>query len=762
MIYINGKKILSNANDNKIRIKKIETNKIFKNIQELKNSNLSKGDIVETLGYYSENDNGGALYEIVSYEEWWNSLPEDAKTVSYVADWWGYKFTKTPVDEFGNHTLNNGLVAKLIRKNGVTKVEQWGCVGDGVSNNTTPLIHLFGQTKTGIILFGKNKKYVLNFEKYNRAYYDDDIFNSFDNVNVNRELCGTNEYTCSVGAYMGTYENYRKPTLSNIENVVLDGNGSEIFIPDNSYAKGTSDFGIFELLHKIDGLEIKNFIFNGNGLNQKQYIDDAGISKDIRTTNHTLFYAFGNCNLDYSNPEFSFYPQLTSLGIDISYYDSLNPVFNNVNIHHNIFKNSGTSVQTGDQGGDFILIINPLESKNVYIEDNEFYDWGRWVFSVDLGGDGERLYNYKFNRNKCYLTENNYFINESGENRIRGLGWIDFEARKCWTGLEICDNEVIGLPCFAFNGNGKVSTDIVIKNNKLIRSNLYYYSAYQYGFLFYSVKTNGLLVEDNIIYTGANSAFGESLENATFRRNTFDCRVDLSRLYGDIIFDGNRTYNGNTGEDDTLDCIAYYSILGMPEYATEPHKLNFQFINNRGYLNGRFYELDDLDLYNFTNLIIENNISNRMEVRGFGIEYLFDSSQILQGSLSNWCVKGAKLSNPLNLGEDDISWIKKGGFIVNEGDTIAINNKGDKLVCTKSGYLVSNGDWDGNPDNPFVAGGTSYRAENYFYTNENLYVTLNDGTLGTETPTHTSGIETSGNVQLAFICNIAQYQVINV
>ena len=41
--------------------------------------------------------------------------------------------------------------------------------------------------------------------------------------------------------------------------------------------------------------------------------------------------------------------------------------------------------------------------------------------------------------------------------KYRGLGWIDFEARKCWTNLEVNNNEVSGLVGFAINGNGKTT-----------------------------------------------------------------------------------------------------------------------------------------------------------------------------------------------------------------------------------------------------------------------------------------------------------------
>ena len=78
--------------------------------------------------------------------------------------------------------------------------------------------------------------------------------------------------------------------------------------------------------------------------------------------------------------------------------------------------------KAGDSGGDFILVINPTIMDNVNIHHNRFEAWGRWVFAVDLGGNGECMTNVKFNENiciganACKYSEENYSIikNEEG------------------------------------------------------------------------------------------------------------------------------------------------------------------------------------------------------------------------------------------------------------------------------------------------------------------------------------------------------------
>ena len=79
-------------------------------------TNLSSGDQARTVSYYNDSADdteGGALYRIMTLAE----------------------FGGTP-DEFGDHTLANGLVAKLMFVSFVT-VKQYGARGDGAQDDTT-------------------------------------------------------------------------------------------------------------------------------------------------------------------------------------------------------------------------------------------------------------------------------------------------------------------------------------------------------------------------------------------------------------------------------------------------------------------------------------------------------------------------------------------------------------------------------------------------------------------------------------------------
>ena len=143
-------------------------NNEYVNVDEMKRAELKIGDIVKTKGYYSKNDNGAATYEIMSYEQWYEELPDDLKAVAYSTDQLGNPvWSKTMVDGYGNHTLNNGLVAKIVNDDVITP-EQWGCIGDAITDNTEQLIHLFAFSKNGYIRFRKNATYLMKSRAENR------------------------------------------------------------------------------------------------------------------------------------------------------------------------------------------------------------------------------------------------------------------------------------------------------------------------------------------------------------------------------------------------------------------------------------------------------------------------------------------------------------------------------------------------------------------------------------------------------------------
>lgn len=710
---------------------------ILKNTNEMIEANLKIGDRVKTKGYYDENDNGAATYEIMSYEQWYEELPEDLKAVAYLTDELGNPvWSKTMVDGYGNHTLNNGLVAKIVNDDVITP-EQWGCIGDAITDNTEQLIHLFAFTKNGYIRFRKNATYLMKSRAENR--------NGKSNNEYIWLMCGA----VTGGASQG------KPVMANINGVILDGNNCTIKINDNDFSQNTNDFGMFQFSGVIKNLEIKNFNFDGNGF--------SVLSENTRATNHTLVYLPSNMNaVQLNNGTGEIEPNITNKDKESE--------FSNVNIHDNYFKNSGTAIDTQDGGGDFILLINPKISHDVYIENNTFENWGRWVFSVDLGGEGECFENYKFNSNTCIQNDDNRLSN----GKYRGLGWIDFESKKCWSNLEIKNNYVEGLNCFAINGAGKVSENITISDNIIKRIDRDYKSAYPYMFEFYGVEMKNLNFENNNIEASGSYNFGYTLNNINIKNNTISSPIQLKGLYGDIIVDGNVK----------ADKGALIQILGLsiPTYINESEKLKckFSFINNEGGVEGArgqaamFFNPDFPGKYSYIDIIIEGNKSKLFNIVAWDAEnFQFDPSQVedevafaVRGSKFTDCTFTKEVNNPV-----------VGGGIYDKGDIITntlnkcsrleeayfyqkLNFKDKNILkCSKSGYLPTGGEF-------LLCAGDKVFRENmkvnkydHIYNKGKLYIACNSGQFGKEI-NDSLNYAISGDVKLLYITKLAEVEVV--
>ena len=712
-------------------------NNEYVNVDEMKRAELKIGDIVKTKGYYSKNDNGAATYEIMSYEQWYEELPDDLKAVAYSTDQLGNPvWSKTMVDGYGNHTLNNGLVAKIVNDDVITP-EQWGCIGDGITDNTEQLIHLFAFTKSGYIKFKKNATYLMESRAENR--------NGKSNNEYIWLMCGA----VTGGASQG------KPVMANINGVILDGNNCTIKINDNDFSQNTNDFGMFQFSGVIKNLEIKNFNFDGNGFSL--------LSKNTRTTNHTLVYLPSNMNaVQLNNGTGEIEPNIPNKDKESE--------FSNVNIHDNYFKNSGTAIDTQDGGGDFILLINPKISHDVYIENNTFENWGRWVFSVDLGGEGECFENYKFNSNTCIQNDDNRLSN----GKYRGLGWIDFESKKCWSNLEIKNNYVEGLNCFAINGAGKVSENITISDNIIKRIDRDYKSAYPYMFEFYGVEMKNLNFENNNIEASGSYNFGYTLNNINIKNNTISSPIQLKGLYGDIIVDGN--VKSDKG--------ALIQIVGLsiPTYINDSEKLKckFSFINNEGGIEGArgqaamFFNPDFPGKYSYIDIIIEGNKSKLFNIVAWDAEnFQFDPSQVedevafaVRGAKFTDCTFTKEVNNPV-----------VGGGIYDKGDIITntlnkcsrlegayfyqkLNFKDNNILkCSKSGYLPTGGEFLLCDGDKVFRENMKVNKYDHIYNKGKLYIACNSGQFGKEI-NDSLNYAISGDVKLLYITKLAEVEVV--
>ena len=772
-------------------------------VEELKTIEAKTGDTIITKGYYEIGDNGEAIYDIVTYEEYATLLPKDIQLVKNTKG----SLVPTPVDEFGNHTLNNGLVAKL-RLIGETTPEQWGAKGDGVSNDCQAFVHMFGQIKTGRIIFKENATYLLGL------IYEDDTITSFKDNPYKAYMCG--------GLLGGQF--YSKPIMANINDVEFVGNNALITIPDNVFGNG--GMGILNFAGKIRGLHIHDLRFNGKG---------GTLRSPNKNSNHTIFYA----------P--STYMSNSTLLKDIHpLYDSKTDSFSSgyfldVEINNCEFFDAGAMYKrAGDYGGDFILIINPTIMDNLNVHHNKFEAWGRWVLAVDLGGYGECMTNVKFNDNICIganarkWDEENYgaLSNEDGSYkyiidrnkapkwlqdydkkfntnviddtwRWRGLGWIDFEAKKCWRNLECQRNVVVGSTGWAINGNSRVSENVLIKDNIWLHQG----GGYPYELEFYSGFAKNWTFDNNVLCGGLK--VGLTSENITIKNNRGSGTFRMFGLQGDIIFENNK-HHPNDG-------VYYHKLLSLegnrrPDYLPEdvPQKAKITFIGNDLGLGGNLNynqpyidfdihdnSFDNLDIANFYQKDLGYNdyskwVNGGVAYNGFHLTGNNQTKKLCP--FGTYCREGETIIESIKevgitvlqttyhntdiLTPEQIKAIRwnNNNYQTLVGCTInGVKYNDFKMICTeegiipqasKYGFRFVMSDW-----RDFITTGNPLQNNAYIYYNRNLYlctgttegVNTDQGRVDVNNPpTHTKGTEVCGTVYLKWIGKLGMAKLVGI
>ena len=699
-------------------------------VLDMKKINYKIGDIVTTKGYYAAGDGGEAKYIIQDYNYYLNTwLPFDCRKI-------GNEYNKlgtdrvlyaSPVDEYGNHTLNNGLVACLFDKEDI-KPEQYGAKAENNYNNLYHFQHMFAHMKHGKITFKSNATYYLG------------------EPTSNNYPTGMKHHQVPYGVYMGGRGcNCIYPTMSNIDGVELIGNNTTLKIMDNRWnsKRYGNDFALLNLFRVIRNLTIYGIKFHNNGLT----MDDSH-----SVENHGISWKQGNLT---SNNGSNSLPTVE---------DGTMQEISNVEIYNCEFIEGGTRKNIQDVGGDGILIINPMEnSHDINIHNNKFINWGRWCFAIDLGGNGECIENVKFNNNYCFQDASK---NTSLYGGCRGLGWIDFEARKCFKNLEVCDNYVDGWHGFAFNGAGKVSENVTIKNNIMTSTtvNTVGSKGYPYTYNFYGVQPKNLVFENNTITPGSIK-FGYTFYNAIIRNNKFASTTDsfgINGAVGDIIIEGNKR--------EDYGKICSIGISGeLPDYLTEEKEnleVNFIFKNNKGGLVGEIVNKEKRG-YKKVTLEIKDNEMNRIDFMvnnsQLDNDFSFDLSQIRNiNTLYAFGCRGAKFNGLTSL---NYRGIPNGGGYYKVGDIIAeTDNK--KLVCNKEGYLYCQGSFQ-LCESDLVVSSISKTSElgtarRFVLTDDSVYYVTKKGNInGQDFPNHKEGFAKWGEATLLYVCKRGNYETIN-
>ena len=775
---------------------------------------VAEGTKVKTNGYYDINDGGQAVYEIMSYDNWWNQLPIDLKLTTYHNDRVGVApvFYKNPVDNFGNHKLNNGMVAKLLPNlDGYVRVEQWGLF-EGRYDNCRALVHCFANnTRNCKILFPENKIYTF-YDSWVTEVRDrkDEIFVTTPWwVNLDNVCNNGNEYALIHGS-----RRTASPIIGNARNLEICGNGSTLRWGDGQV---NSAFGLIECGGFIDGLKIHGLVLDGNFKEQVYQKDKNGnliTKKQVNSSTGKEYYAYQmvatrahgisyfsaelQCNMltsdryikdgNEKNTGVKFEDLKNYLGVK----DTSKTTFNNVEIYGCTIKNVGTKIVQSDSGGDCILIINPIECNNVNVHNNKLLNWGRWAYSIDLGGNGERFYNHSFVQNICIQDEENYsgWVEDNGiKHDYRGLGWIDFEARKCFTNLDVSENYVYGANGWAFNGNGKISENVKIERNHIERPSYNWTSIYPYSFTFYSVYTKDLTIKHNTV-NGGTIGFGKLFYNTVIENNKFigTGTIGINNPFKNVLI------KGNIGEGTrnqlfslNVETLSWVNDENSEFYIPEEERITTVIFENNGEggVCGNIINKDNDPYKKNISLIFRNNTFRKFNVNCLGIkDYQFTPDQ-LYGDIA-WSARGCKISNAvISLGTDNPV---PGGLYYKEGDlvTSTLSNvnrlyspyyfgtafpqlKNDNgsikkdmdMYCTAEGVFPFNGAFLMCDGDTYFATGLKMSVGAFMYTLDNLYYVTVAGTLGDVEPTHTEGIAISGTCELLWVAPIARYEMRN-
>lgn len=113
----------------------------FDTIKDLKESSaigLKEGDVCETLGYHTPGDGGGARY-VITYNP---SAVDDGKLVHYLS-------------------YSDTLRAEIVLGD-VININQFGAIGDGVTDDSNAIQAAINNSDSRIIEFSNNKKYCVN------------------------------------------------------------------------------------------------------------------------------------------------------------------------------------------------------------------------------------------------------------------------------------------------------------------------------------------------------------------------------------------------------------------------------------------------------------------------------------------------------------------------------------------------------------------------------------------------------------------------
>lgn len=268
-------------------------NRIYNSLELLKIAELDENIKVQTLGYYSINDGGGATYIIR------NTTPS------------GYY-----------ETLDNGKFAELIIKNNTINIKQIGAKCNNIDDDSSILIKSLLLADNIIVnntliktdhlqLENINNKKLLNgkitlvFDDINNKY---PIFTNFNNIEFNNiEFIGNN--------HASTMLSFNNSNSIIFNNCIIDGKGYNSGVRDNTKSNNGISFNT-----------CKNVIVNNSIIKNIQYRYGIILTacSDFNITNNYFEYIGGsaiemsNSNIKgFINNNKCYYCNITDLGQEL-------------------------------------------------------------------------------------------------------------------------------------------------------------------------------------------------------------------------------------------------------------------------------------------------------------------------------------------------------------------------------------------------------------------------------------------------------------
>lgn len=222
--------------------------RIYTDLSTLKNTNLSNNIKVQTLGYHTINDGGGANYII-----------RDTQPTNYY------------------ESLNNGNYAELILGD-VINIEMFGAVGDGTTNDTTSIKNAINVAKNNNVkLTTCGKTYLINEDlTLNSTYFD--LNSGTLKAPLNNKITLTKDNKNDLTTNGGTLIN---GTLEKIKVYVEKGHNNLSYININEW--------VGNAIETNDSFE--DFISNIRLLNNSNSIDLVGIYNN--SSDETFSYIYG-------------------------------------------------------------------------------------------------------------------------------------------------------------------------------------------------------------------------------------------------------------------------------------------------------------------------------------------------------------------------------------------------------------------------------------------------------------------------------------